>query len=182
MAREAPSGVQLIDVATVRAFLDERHGPFAGRVDAFARDTLGDYPEPADDDAARVQAREILELLGDGGWFDAIATPDYRAICLAREALAAASPLADAVYALQALGATPIVLAGSEPQKERWLAPALDGRAMGAFAMTEAEAGSDVASMETAARPDGESRDSSATTDASPSGTAPAQKPSLAIS
>ncbi len=156
MAREAPAGVQLIDVATVRAFLDERHPAFAGRVDAFSRDTIGSYPEPAGDDEARIQAREILELLGDGGWFDAIATPDYRAICLAREALAAASPLADAVYALQALGATPIVLAGSESQKERWLVPALDGRAMGAFAMTEAEAGSDVASMETAARPDGD--------------------------
>ncbi|HUP19681.1 MAG TPA: acyl-CoA dehydrogenase family protein [Gemmatimonadota bacterium] len=156
MAREASAAVQLIDVGTVRAFLDERHLAFAERVSAFARDTIGSYAEPASDDECRAQAREILDLLGDAGWLDPISIPDHRAICLAREALAAASPLADAVYALQALGATPIVLSGTDAQRERWVADALAGRAMGAFAMTEPEAGSDVASMTTIARPDGD--------------------------
>jgi len=138
------------DVDTVRAFLDEPHVAFAGAVDGFARAELRPRPEPAGDAAARVEAREVLELLGEGGWLAPIAARDLRRIALAREAIAAASPLADAVYALQALGATPIVLAGSD-SAARWVEEAVAGRAMGAFAMTEAEAGSDVASMETTA-------------------------------
>ena len=144
------------DVDTVRAFLDEPHVDFADRVDGFARAELRPRPEPADDAAARREAREILGLLGDGGWLAPIPQGDLRSIALAREAIAAASPLADAVYALQALGATPIVLAGGAAARERWLDPAVAGRAMGAFAMTEPDAGSDVASMTTAARRDGE--------------------------
>ena len=142
------------DVDTIRAFLDEPHVRFAEDVDAFARAELGPRPEPADDDAARVEARAILKLLGDGGWLAPISARDLRKIALAREAIAAASPLADAVYALQALGATPILLAG-DPAAPHWVDEAVAGRAMGAFAMTEDEAGSDVASMTTTARRDG---------------------------
>ncbi|MGH7565488.1 MAG: acyl-CoA dehydrogenase family protein [Gemmatimonadota bacterium] len=144
------------DVDTIRAFLDDRHVDFAERVDAFARSELRPRPEPADDDAARTEAREILGILGDGGWLAPITARDLRSIALAREAIAAASPLADAVYALQALGATPIVLAGDGAARERWVDAAVAGRAMGAFAMTEAEAGSDVASMTTTSRRDGD--------------------------
>jgi acyl-CoA dehydrogenase len=64
--------------------------------------------------------------------------------------------LADAVYALQALGTVPILLAGDEAQKERWAGPALRGEQIAAFAMTEAEAGSDVAAMATTATRDGD--------------------------
>jgi len=60
------------------------------------------------------------------------------------------------VFALQALGALPILLHGADALKSRWLAPALLGRAMGGFAMTEPEAGSDVAAMGTTARRDGD--------------------------
>jgi acyl-CoA dehydrogenase len=67
-----------------------------------------------------------------------------------RETLAAVSPLADAVFALQALGTTPLLLAGG-PVAARWATAALEGSAMGAFVMTEPEAGSDVASMRTSA-------------------------------
>ncbi len=80
---------------------------------------------------------------------------DLRACCLIREALGAASSLADEVFALQALGSTPIAMAGSEELKERWLSAVVEGRAMAAFAMTEPEAGSDVASLQTRARRDG---------------------------
>ena len=62
-----------------------------------------------------------------------------------REALGEASPLADAVFALQGLGTTPILLGGSPAQKDRWLGPIAQGKVMTAFAMTEPEAGSDVA-------------------------------------
>lgn len=144
------------DVDTIRAFLDDRHLEFAERVDAFARAELRPRPEPADDDAARTEAREILGILGDRGWLAPIPARDLRSISLAREAIAAASPLADAVYALQALGTTPIILAGDDAARARWVDAAVAGRAMGAFAMTEAEAGSDVASMTTTARRDGD--------------------------
>lgn len=143
------------DVDTIRAFLDDSHVEYAEAVDAFARSDLRPRAEPASDDAARTEARELLAILGGGGWLAPIPARDLRRIALAREAVAAASPLADAVYALQALGATPIVLAGRGGASARWVEEAVAGRAMGAFAMTEDEAGSDVASMETTAIRDG---------------------------
>jgi acyl-CoA dehydrogenase len=60
------------------------------------------------------------------------------------------------VFALQGLGLVPILLSGNEAMVARWLAPTLAGEAMAAFAMTEPEAGSDVASMTTRARRDGD--------------------------
>jgi alkylation response protein AidB-like acyl-CoA dehydrogenase len=146
----------LSHVPTIRAFLDERHLELAARIDEFARESLASLPEPADDDAARVQARDVLGLLGEAGWYGPILDQDLRSLCLIRESVAAASPLADAVYALQALGSTPIVLASSAYLRERWLPAMVRGEAMAAFAMTEPEAGSDVASMKTTARRDGE--------------------------
>lgn len=143
-------------VPTIRAFLDERHLELAARIDEFARESLASLPEPSDDPAARIQAREILAIFGRAGWYGPILDQDLRSLCLIREAVAAASPLADAVYALQALGSTPIVLAGSDGLRERWLPAMARGEAMAAFAMTEPEAGSDVASIGTTARRDGE--------------------------
>jgi acyl-CoA dehydrogenase len=72
-----------------------------------------------------------------------------------REVLGEVSPLADAVFALQGLGTTPILLGGSPAQKDRWLGPIADGSVMTAFAMTEPGAGSDVSGIATAARRDG---------------------------
>ena len=142
----------MLDVDTIRAFLDDPHVAFAADADAFARTELRPRAEPASDDAARAEARELLGLLGRG-WLSPIPARDLRKIALAREAIAAASPLADAVYALQALGAMPIVLAGAGGSTH-WVKEAVAGRAMGAFAMTEDEAGSDVASMRTTATKD----------------------------
>ncbi|MGH7631208.1 MAG: acyl-CoA dehydrogenase family protein, partial [Gemmatimonadales bacterium] len=105
--------------------------------------------------AARREARALLGLLGAGGWLAPILDLDLRGCCLMREALAEASPLADAVFALQGLGTTPILLSGSPAQKDRWLAPIVQGKVMTAFAMTEAGAGSDVAAIATTARHDG---------------------------
>lgn len=105
---------------------------------------------------ARRRAREICSSLGRGGWLTAIANQDFRACCVIREALAFYSPLADAMFALQALGSTPIALAGDEKQRRRWLDQATRGRAIAAFAMSEPEAGSDVASMQSTAIRDGD--------------------------
>ena len=143
------------DPRAVRAFLDERHVDLATRIADYAAREIAPLPEPPDDAAARLQARDLLAALGRAGWFAPIADQDLRSCSLIREALAGASPLADAVFALQALGTVPIMLAGSPELKARWLPAVLAGRAMASFAMTEPEAGSDVAAMASAARRDG---------------------------
>jgi acyl-CoA dehydrogenase len=143
------------DVRPIRAFLELQHLALAGTFGAFAASEIAPRPEPANDDAARSEARELLARLGGAGWFEAIRRQDWRGCCLARESLGASSPLADAVFALQALGTLPILFAGAASLREAYAEPALSGRAMAAFAMTEPEAGSDVAAMTTTARRDG---------------------------
>ena len=140
----------------MRAFLDDAHVALAGAIDEWTARELRARPEASTDAAARSEARELLAKLGSGGWLESIRRPDVRACCLLRESLAAASPLADAVFALQGLSAVPLLLAGNDAMQARWLDDALRGRAMGAFAMTEPEAGSDVAALATTARRDGD--------------------------
>ena len=143
------------DLAPIRAFLDDTHAAFAEGIAGFAAREIGSRPEPVDDSAARHEARNLLARLGAGGWLKPIAEQDWRGCCLAREALAATSTLADAVFALQGLGTLPLLLAGNSAMRERWADDAMAGRAMAAFAMTEREAGSDVAAIATTARRDG---------------------------
>jgi len=146
----------MVDTGPVRAFLDDKHVTLAERVSEFATRLLAPLAEPKDDAAARHQARELLGKLGAAGWFQPIRDQDWRACCIVREALAAASPLADAVFALQALGVVPLLLSTNDAMRKRWLEPAIHGRAMASFAMTEPEAGSDVASLGATAEPDGD--------------------------
>jgi len=144
------------DAHVVRAFLAPGHAELAAAVADFASRSLRGRL-PADDDAtARREARELLGLMGDAGLFEPIGSLDLRACCLTREALAAASPLADAVFALQGLGITPLLLMAADELRERWAVPALKGELMSAFAMTEPGAGTDVASMTTRAVRDGD--------------------------
>ena len=143
------------DLQAVRAFLDEPHTAWADHVTAFARETLRSRPEPASDGAARAEARALLREMGDAGLYAPIRSMELRSCCLTREAVAAASPLADAVWALQGLGITPLLLAGDEALRSAWAEPALRGERMSAFALTEPEAGSDVAAMRTRAVRDG---------------------------
>jgi acyl-CoA dehydrogenase len=147
----------IIDTAPIRAFLDDKHVALAERVTEFATRLLEPLAEPADDAAARQQARDLLAKLGAAGWFQPIRDQDWRACCLIREALGATSPLADAVFALQALGVVPMLLSSNDAMRHRWLEPATAGRAMASFAMTEPQAGSDVASLGTKAERDGDS-------------------------
>ena len=143
------------DTRPIRAFLDPRHIALAERATGFATREIAPRPAPGDDAAARQEARALLGLLGAGGWLQPILDLDLRGCCLMREALGEASPLADAVFALQGLGTTPLLLAGSPEQRERWLGPIARGKAMTAFAMTEPEAGSDVSAIATTARREG---------------------------
>ena len=148
------------DPEPIAPLLEERHHELAREVGGFAEEHLASLPSPDSDEAARVAAREILTLLGEHGWCrwavpaaygGAVAEIDLVACCLIREALAAASPLADSVFALQCLGSMPLVLAGGDEVKKKWLPRVARGEAMAAFAMTEPEAGSDVRSLGTRA-------------------------------
>ncbi len=146
-----------MDTHAVRAFLEAVHLEWGGEVAAFASRELRGRPEPAGDEAAREEARELLGVMGEAGLYGPIERMDLRACCLTREALAAASPLADAVWALQGLGITPLLLAAEDGLLEAWAPSALRGKVMSAFAMTEPDAGTDVASLKTRAVRDGDS-------------------------
>ncbi len=147
-------------VTTIEPFLDPEHLETAAAVEEFVAEKIAPLPAAADDDEGRAQAREILARLGSSGWA-AFAAPDgdrpdsppadLRAACLIRETLAHASPLADAVFALQALGSRPLIDGGSEDLRARWLPRVAAGSAMAAFAMTEPDAGSDVGGIRTEA-------------------------------
>ena len=94
--------------------------------------------------------------MGTAGWLQTIVEGDLRQLCLLRQRVAAASPLADAVVALQALAITPIRMADNEEMISAWVEPAVRGAAMGAFAMSEAGAGADVGAIRTTAVGEGE--------------------------
>ncbi len=135
----------------VAAFLEEAHHELRDRATAFCRDELRGRSDPDDDDQARVRARALVAPMGAAGLFEPIAGGDVRGCLVVRETLAWWSPLADAVFALQGLSATPALLCGTDPGG--WSERALAGDAMGGFAMTEREAGSDVSALATTATP-----------------------------
>jgi len=143
-------------------FFEARHREFAVALDAWAAKALaGDHP--ADVDA---HCRHLVKALGAAGWLrhavagrefggagDAI---DTRTLCLARETLARHDGLADFAFAMQGLGSGAISLDGTPAQKARYLARVAAGEAIAAFALSEPDAGSDVAAMRCAAREDGD--------------------------
>jgi acyl-CoA dehydrogenase len=81
---------------------------------------------------------------------------DVRSLCVLREELAYRNPAADSVFAVQGLGSHPVLLAGSPEQKAELLPQVANGSALFAFALTEPEAGSDVAAIATTATEDGD--------------------------
>ncbi len=146
-------------------FFEERHAALAARLDGWAAKALaGPHPHGAGEvDAA---CRGLVASLGAAGWLahavagrehgGAADTIDTRAICLARETLARHDGLADFAFAMQGLGSGAISLAGSDAQKRRYLPRVAAGEAIAAFALSEPEAGSDVAAMACAARAEGD--------------------------
>ena len=134
-------------------FFEQRHGDRQRRLDAWCGEQSWEQ-EPA---AAELDAscRDIAARLGEAGFLKfAVPQPfgddaglDARSLCLMRETLARHEPLADFVYAMQVLGSAPISLYGNSPQKAAWLGDVAAGRKIAAFALSEKEAGSDVAAM-----------------------------------
>ena len=119
--------------------------------------------EPDDDPAAACRA--YVRRLGSAGWLKytvprayggALDTLDVRSLCVIRETLGYASGLAEFAFAMQGLGSGAISLFGSEPLKRRYLPGVASGEAIAAFAISELDAGSDVAAMQTTARRDGD--------------------------
>ena len=141
----------MVDTDDIRAFLDERHLALAGRLASFAKQQIAPLGAAEDDQAGRAQARVVAKRLGEAGLLAALEPLDLRALCLVREALAAVSPLADAVFALQGLGSMPLILTPEAPARAAWLKRVRAGDAIAAFAMTEPDAGSDVAAIGTRA-------------------------------
>jgi acyl-CoA dehydrogenase len=149
-------------------FLEPRHKALATDLDRWASQTLPD--EPLKDDSVRAvdhACRKLVRQLGEGGWlkyaiggaaYGASAdTIDTRAVCLIRETLARHSGLADFAFAMQGLGAGAISIFGSHEQKQRYLPCVASGSAIAAFAISEPDAGSDVAALQCSARKDGDS-------------------------
>ena len=105
-------------------------------------------------DQGKTERAIVLEL-GARGFLQSFAPKsgkvDLRSICLVREGLAWASGGADSLFAVQGLGTYPIYAFGTAEQKSRFVPGAVAGRAVAAFALTEPEAGTDVASLQTAA-------------------------------
>ena len=143
-------------------FFEPRHRELATSFDDWAAAHVEQH-HTADIDA---QCRALVRSLGAAGWLrhavggtafggaaDAI---DTRAICVIRETLARHAGLADFAFAMQGLGSGAISLAGSDEQKRRWLPAVARGEAIAAFALSEPQAGSDVAAMQCSARIDGE--------------------------
>ncbi len=109
--------------------------------------------------------RALVRDLGADGWLRACVPSesgglhgglDVRTIALARERLAYHSGLADFAFAMQGLGSGPVSLFGDDAQRDAYLPAVAAGKAISAFALSEAEAGSDVAAMATTATRSGD--------------------------
>ncbi|MBI5515441.1 MAG: acyl-CoA dehydrogenase family protein [Deltaproteobacteria bacterium] len=136
-------------------FFEQRHRALQESLRGLLLGAAAPFSAPED---FRAVARTMGEPLGLYRWLLPEDGPlDVRALVLVREALAQVSPAADAIFAVQGLGSHPIALAGTEAQRREHLPSLRSGARIGAFALTEPEAGSDVGAIATLARkePDG---------------------------
>ena len=131
-------------------FLDDSHRQLAHELETWAAQNIS-HPQPTHADE---QCKTLVQQLGQAGWLQyAVANPalpasiDTRAICIIRETLARHNGLADFAFAMQGLGSGAISLQGSPEQKEKYLGKVAKGQAIAAFALSEPDAGSDVAAM-----------------------------------
>lgn len=139
-------------------FFDDAHRRLVIELSAWAethRRTL-----EAGDTDERAAVRTIARLLGDGGWLRyllpaALGGPtariDVRGLCLTRDVLARTSGIADCTFAMQGLGAVPITLFGTPEQQRAFLPQIAEGSCITGFCLSEADAGSDVSVLATAA-------------------------------
>lgn len=145
-------------------FFAAEHRALAAEVETWAASHLAIAAHPTDRAGVDARCRELVTALGraglirycvkaaDGG---ALAALDARAICLVRETLARWDGLADFAFAMQGLGSGALALGATEALRGRYLPRVASGEAIAAFALSEPEAGSDVAAMTSTARREG---------------------------
>src|ERR687886_790728 len=145
-------------------FFDDGHRALAGNLDDWAAEHVRPIPE-ANEDTVDAACRDLVERLAEAGWLDLVVPGaqggrrealDVRSLCLVREILGRHHALADFTFAMQGLGSGAISLFGSEELKAGYLPGVRQGNKIAAFALSEPEAGSDVASLEATATEDGE--------------------------
>jgi alkylation response protein AidB-like acyl-CoA dehydrogenase len=127
-------------------------------------DAVAALPDPPGPDGP-MRPREALGALAGAGLLrecvpaghgGAAGRVELRALCAVREALAYRDPLYDLMFAMQGLGSYPVTLAGTEAQRRALLPAIASGQAVGAFALTEPQAGSDLSMIATTARRTGD--------------------------
>lgn len=145
-------------------FFESRHRALAAELE----DWCAAHLKPTNPHVRNVddECRKLVREIGSAGFFrhavggtqygGAADEIDTRAACICRETFARHSGLADFAFAMQGLGSVAITLFGNPAQKRKYLPRVASGDAIAAFALSEAEAGSDVAAMQCAARPDGD--------------------------
>ena len=139
-------------------FFEPAHRTFKADLDRWCQDQLTEGAHDESRDAVDAQCQRLVRLLGQGGWLRyAVAGTahggaqdqlDTRQLCLLRETLAWHQGLADFAFAMQGLGSGAISLFGDADQQSRYLPRVAQGQALAAFALSEPDAGSDVAAMQ----------------------------------
>jgi acyl-CoA dehydrogenase len=146
-------------------FFTPAHSELAERVNAWATKRFANGSAHEDSASVDAACRQLVHGLGRAGFTrysvptgpaDTAAKFDVRSLALIRETLAWHDGLADFAFAMQGLGSGAISLAGSHEIRQRYLPRVAAGDAIAAFALSEPNAGSDVAAIECSARLDGE--------------------------
>ncbi len=141
-------------------FLDDNHRKLQSDLVAWC-----EQYEFGDEEDVDNRCRQLVADIGKAGWLKncvpekwggASKKLDVRSIALCRETLAYYSGLADFSFAMQGLGSGAISLYGTDAQRQQYLPAVAAGTAIAAFALSEAEAGSDVAAMTTSAEHSGD--------------------------
>lgn len=137
-------------------FFEPRHRAWAAEVEAWA---AANAESLSDEDDADGSVIRLARAMGEAGLLR-VPCPedgqlDVRSLCLARDILARHAGLADFAFAMQGLGTGPVTLFGTPAQRDQVLPAARAGTALAAFALSEPEAGSDVAALATMAERDG---------------------------
>ncbi|WP_296230058.1 acyl-CoA dehydrogenase [Pseudomonas sp. UBA4617] len=131
----------------VRAFAQERLKPFAEQWDKEHR-----FPREAIAEMAELGLFGMLVPEQWGG-----SDTGYVAYAMALEEIAAGDGACSTIMSVHnSVGCVPILRFGSEQQKAQFLTPLASGAMLGAFALTEPQAGSDASSLKTRARLDGD--------------------------
>ncbi|MFK7964548.1 MAG: acyl-CoA dehydrogenase family protein [Burkholderiaceae bacterium] len=137
-------------------FFEDHHRALERSLNQWCETHLAEHSPDANEDVDE-RCRALVRQLGEAGWlkycvpaafgghFD---TLESRSICLLRETLARYDGLADFSFAMQGLGSGPLSMSGNAALQAQWLPKIAAGQTISAFALSEPDAGSDVAGMQ----------------------------------